>query len=243
MGKNKARIRGSDLDGPDFGEFTVSHPDEQSLMSKLWTEAARPGAPGLAQVRMEAVDPKTKRVIAVKSLILDLDQDKLVVLEERNGRLTARRTLPLNPPAHEPDLRPPALDPDPPDPVFLREPFFCADLEIADELRDAVMGLMDGSVPGRAAVVAEVGRALPGGGVGGRWRGEGRRVRIRAAGAGRLVARNAPFPAPCGPHRRVDSPVEAGGGDRPCPHADAVPCVAMAPGSGRALRSGGADRG
>lgn len=158
MSKKQDGVRGSDMEGPDFGEFTVAHQDEEALLSRLWAEAAvRPEARGVAQVRMEATDPKTRKVMAVKSLILDIPGDRLVVIEERDGRVTARRTVALDSKSNVPDTRPPALTPGPAEADFHREPFLSADLDIDEELRDWVMSALDERLPGLAGVVAEVG--------------------------------------------------------------------------------------
>ncbi len=145
----------SRTDGPDIGEFTLGHPDEQMLMLQLWELAAKNTEfPGTAHLRMVANDPATGKQMGIKSYHLDANQKRLVVLEEHEGRVTARRTLPLKP--FEADRGPPAMDPGPEAASFERTPLRGMDLDIDEEPRDWAMQGIDDRLPGLGAVVATV---------------------------------------------------------------------------------------
>lgn len=145
----------SRTEGPDFGEFTLGHENEQSLMIQLWELAAtNTVVPGTAHLRMVATHPVTNQQLGIKSFHLDVNQKRLVVVEEKDGRVTARRTIALE--AEAPEQGPPAIDPGPAEASFLRQPLKGMDLDIDDEPRDFATAGVDDRLPGLGAVVATV---------------------------------------------------------------------------------------
>lgn len=149
-------------EGPDFGEFTIGAPDEQMVFAQLWELAAKNTTlPGMGFMRLVATHPTTNAPIGIKTYSLDTNRHRLVVVEERDGRVTARRTIELNAAPAEPDTRPPALDPGPEEATFHRESFTAADLDIEDELRDWTLETIGDRLPGMGAVAAGIGIFRP----------------------------------------------------------------------------------
>ncbi len=162
MAKKPPKKKASSTEGPDFGAFTIGHPDEQALFAQLWELAAKNKQfPGTAHIRMAASHRETGLPVGVKNYHLDLNRHLLVAVEEHDGRVTARKTVELNQTPTAPDTRPPALDPGPAEASFQREAFTAADLDIEEELRDWAMNAIDEMLPGLAAVPACVGIFRP----------------------------------------------------------------------------------
>jgi hypothetical protein len=161
MGKKTLKKKGKAMtseDLEDFGTFTIGHPDEQSIVGRLWELAAKNEKfPGTAHIRMLATRPETGKEAGKKTYSLDLNLGRLVVVEEHDGKVRARKTIPIQTTVPEPDDRPPALVPGPAEASFAREPFVAADLNIDDELRDWAMAAIDEMLPGLAAVPACIG--------------------------------------------------------------------------------------
>ena len=162
MAKKAKKKQDDPTEGPDFGEFTLGHPDEEHLLARLWESAQKNTQfPGTAHLHMLATRPGTQTDAGAKYFHLDLNRRLLVILEKHDGRVTARRTLPLQEPALA-DLGPPALVPGPEEASFHREVFVAADLDIDDELRDWTMETIGERLPGLAAVAATLGIFRPG---------------------------------------------------------------------------------
>lgn len=144
-------------DGPDFGTFTVSFPNLQGVLDRLQELAAtNQEYPGQAHAEVSGKDKRTGRTTATQTWHLDQTRGVLCVVESIGGKLTARKTMPLASLAPDEPAGPPQPETGPETASFERRPFFGADVDIEDELRDWVKEQVQTDSLGAAAVPARI---------------------------------------------------------------------------------------